>query len=647
MKRPLFLLALLTICIRPYAQNKVDSLANVADQSNDSVKFKIYGDLCWNLKFSNPDQSIDFGKRSIQSAQKLKSNPFLAQAHSDIGMVYYLTGSYALAKLHYDSSLVSYEAVPDSTGMAKIYGRIGAINEKVGKMDEALENFFVAIELNQALGNDLLVSYDLNNIAIVYMDQKQFRKSLEYFFRSLRVKEKLNDQVAIAGTLMNIGSVYQSKRDKDSAIFYYEKSIELGREVNQPEYLAGALNNYGSLLAENGQFLEAEKALKEALQIREVANDQRGLASSNVNLGNALVYQGKFVEAKDKLDKGLAIALELNAREITRDAYSALANLYEQTRDYKKSISFHKLFIVANDSFLNEETTTRLSEMRTRYETDKKEREISLLNKERQLQEAKIERNNLALVGAAGLIILILIIAIILYKQRDLKARARLEEEKSKLKSEQIHAVISSQENERKRFAMDLHDDFGQLISALKLNVSKLTSESTQVMKSEEILDTMYSSLKNIAFDLMPHTLFEKGLEEAINELKDQVNASGELQMDFQSFEIQDSINDEQKVAVYRIVQELVSNTIKYADASKINISITDLGNGFSLIIEDNGSGFDFDEFKNSKGNGWKNIRSRLDLLKGEIEFDTRPDRKNTTVSIEIPYQGRHDAAVA
>ncbi|MBV6645523.1 MAG: hypothetical protein KI790_08730 [Cyclobacteriaceae bacterium] len=116
--------------------------------------------------------------------------------------------------------------------------------------------------------------------------------------------------------------------------------------------------------------------------------------------------------------------------------------------------------------------------------------------------------------------------------------------------------------------------------------------------------------------------------------------------MDFQSFEIKDKISDEQKVALYRIIQEVVSNIIKYAKASKINISVTDVGNGISLLVEDDGDGFDISSFKNGKGNGWKNIHSRLDLLGGEIEFDTMEGRKNTTVIIEVPYT-KQNIAVA
>ena len=246
--------------------------------------------------------------------------------------------------------------------------------------------------------------------------------------------------------------------------------------------------------------------------------------------------------------------------------------------------------------------------------------------------------------GVALIVVLISIFGLVLwiYKRKRYKVQIQHELEKALLKEEQIKAVINSQEKERKRFAMDLHDDFGQMISALKIHVSKFKGvaiESSMTEKSEEILDSMYRSLKNIAFDLMPQTLFEKGLEEAIEELADQINAGGGIKMDFQSFKIQDKINDDQKVAIYRIIQELVSNALKYANASKINISITDLEESLSLLIEDDGDGFDINAFKMGKGNGWKNIDSRLDLLQGEIDFDSIKGRRNTTISINIPYQ--------
>lgn len=294
-----------------------------------------------------------------------------------------------------------------------------------------------------------------------------------------------------------------------------------------------------------------------------------------------------------------------------------------------------------NDSLNSATTLARIAELENKYELSNKNHQIELQASVIQQNELQLQRNRA--IGGGIILALIAMLGGLLwmYKRKQYKTRIAHESEKGKLKEEQIKAVINSQEKERQRFAMDLHDDFGQLISALKLNVSKMNQTKTGeeiVEKSEEILATMYDSLKNIAFDLMPQTLFAKGLEEAIDELKSQINASGSLKLEFQSFEIKDKIDDDQKVAMYRVIQELVSNIIKYANATQINISITDLGDELSLMIEDDGDGFDIDKFQNGKGNGWKNIHSRIDLMHGTIDFDTIEGRKNSTVSIEIPY---------
>ena len=353
--------------------------------------------------------------------------------------------------------------------------------------------------------------------------------------------------------------------------------------------------------------------------------------------------------AEESYRKAIELSKEAENPDVIRRALSGLSRLEEDRGNYQSALDYYRQYHDLSDSLVNESNRNKISELQVAFDTEKKEQEIEILNTRNSLQAAVIERNNLYILAAALLIAAIVIMSILMLRQRSLRADTQLEQEKSKLKSEQIRAVIDSQEKERKRFAMDLHDDFGQLISALKLNVSKLRNSGTSQIaeKSEEILDSMYSSLKNIAFDLMPHTLFEKGLEEAVEGLCDQVNTSGEVKMATQSFELKDLIDNDQKVAVYRIIQELVSNCLKYSKATRINIGMTNLGESLSLVIEDDGDGFDLLHFKNGVGNGWKNIRSRLDLLGGEIVFDTVPGRKNTTVSLEIPYSHEREAAVA
>ncbi|MEP4668326.1 MAG: ATP-binding protein, partial [Cyclobacteriaceae bacterium] len=252
-----------------------------------------------------------------------------------------------------------------------------------------------------------------------------------------------------------------------------------------------------------------------------------------------------------------------------------------------------------------------------------------------QLQSTSLQRNQAVIAILVLLTLSIIGLGLWFYKRAQYQNRVKLEKEKARLKTEQTNAVIGSQEEERKRFAMDLHDNFGQLISALRL----LTNQSEDIKsKSNQVLDQMYASLKEIAFDLMPQTLLQKGLVPALEELVTQLNRNGAVRFSLNTFDEGLGLSQESQIATYRIAQELINNNLKYAKAQNVNISITALEDSVNIMIEDDGIGFDTETLLKGAGNGWRNINSRLDLLNGEINFDSEPGSSGTTVLLNIPY---------
>lgn len=203
-----------------------------------------------------------------------------------------------------------------------------------------------------------------------------------------------------------------------------------------------------------------------------------------------------------------------------------------------------------------------------------------------------------------------------------------------------MQALVKGQEDERDRFARDLHDGFGGMISALNLNLKGLKSvKSTDAEKrldvfnaSSEILKSMHTELKNICFDLMPQTLVKKGLQAAVEEFGSRINASGEKQVEVIFFGLKDRLPELQEISLYRITQEWTNNILKYSDATQISIQVTKHEDEITLMIEDNGMGFDRDELIQGKGNGWKNLNSRANLISGELELDTTPGQRGNTL---------------
>lgn len=208
-----------------------------------------------------------------------------------------------------------------------------------------------------------------------------------------------------------------------------------------------------------------------------------------------------------------------------------------------------------------------------------------------------------------------------------------------------MKAIVKGQEDERNRFARDLHDGFGQMISSLMLNIRGLESaalknekERTGIFQlSVSILNDMYVELRNICFNLMPQTLIAAGVGEALKEFAARINSSGSLVVEVSLFDMEKRLAEVQEISIYRIAQEWVNNVIKYSDATRIDLQVTRDDDEITLIIEDNGNGFDKSVLVSGKGNGWKNIHSRANLIKGEVELDTSPGLKGSTFILNAP----------
>jgi signal transduction histidine kinase len=225
------------------------------------------------------------------------------------------------------------------------------------------------------------------------------------------------------------------------------------------------------------------------------------------------------------------------------------------------------------------------------------------------------------------------------------KQKLVLQEERLNTQEATINATISSQEKERARYARDLHDGFGQMISILNMNLQNLVGDPKPkdrqkvFEESEKVINEMYDELRSICFDLMPQTLVKNGLSSALEEFATRINAVDQIYVETNFFGIEDRLEEIQEISLYRISQEWINNILKYSDASKITLQITRDEDEMNLIIEDDGMGFDKQLLLKSKGNGWRNIQTRTKLIGGEIELDTTSGKKGNTLILNYDIQ--------
>ncbi len=205
--------------------------------------------------------------------------------------------------------------------------------------------------------------------------------------------------------------------------------------------------------------------------------------------------------------------------------------------------------------------------------------------------------------------------------------------------SSRLKAIIETEEKERKRIARELHDGLGQMLSTARLTVSGLEEseneeDKSRIRKSLKIIDAACEEVRHISHNMMPGALIQMGLIPALDDLVETINASGQLEVDFNT-NIKEPIGESVEIAIYRIVQEVCNNIIKHAKAKNIGITIFKNIQIIDIEIKDNGIGFSTELIDKSMGIGWKNIYSRISSLNGTIKVDSVIN-KGTTIKIQI-----------
>ena len=203
-----------------------------------------------------------------------------------------------------------------------------------------------------------------------------------------------------------------------------------------------------------------------------------------------------------------------------------------------------------------------------------------------------------------------------------------------------ILAEITTLENERKRTAADLHDELGPILSAVKFQINsfelKDKDDEENLVKANKNIDTIISRMRGIANDLMPNTLLRKGLVPAMESSIEAMNQANRLGIEFSAVPLPD-LPENTAINLYRILQEVIHNTIKHARASKLKIELKSMNGQLIILTEDNGIGFDYSgKSKQASGLGLRNLLSRTEILGGSMYVDSKPD-KGTRFTFEIP----------
>lgn len=635
-----FLLFTLTLAISMplKAQNgNIDSLKNALKAAQGKERAKVLLELCWQLRFSNADSARTYGLNALDLARQLNEPDLEGAALNYIGITHEAQGNYGEALSYELKALDMSRKSGDEAKTARLLNDIGIVHDEKGDWQKALEYYYEARRIFEHRKDTANTAMVLSNIGIVLKAQKEYQQVIGYYRQASQLYQHLKHKFGMAACDANLGSVYMMLGRYDSALFYSLRANEAFEQQHVQQFLGMTLCNTGMTYDKLGREGPAMDYLLRAQTLFEAYDNKKELASVLIYLGGVHRKTGRLDEGLQKVERGLAIATKIGAKEQVQDAHREMAELYAARGDYQRAFREHQRYAIVKDSLFQQEKARQVAELQTLYETEKKENSIQLLTQENQLKDFRNTRNELIIVLMAVLLLGLVGLGWLWRTRTRLKQEAEIASTKNELKTAQLKAVITSQEEERRRFAADLHDGMGQMISALRLNLSHDPVQQSKVEEAVGILNEMNVEIRKIAFNLMPQVLMNSGLTEALTEFANRINRTGKVQISVQSFDLDGSMSAEQKIALYRIGQEWVNNVIKYSGATKISIQLVQHEEELVVTVEDNGNGFDASALYSSEGNGWKNINSRLGLIRGAIEIDSAPGRAGTTVVVTVP----------
>lgn len=621
-----------------FAGDKTDSLLTLL-KKNPPLKEQItLYKLLYGEAYTNGDSLhiVRYLSEGISLAEKTDDKASLFELKSKLGK-FLQTKSALKPALDFLTEADKLKAFAnDSSLLAENYGSLGLVHYFMGDYEEAANDHLEAVKIYEKLNKPGGIARAYNNLGIVFQKMKEWDKALDYHQRSLAICEKENIEEGVAHNLGNIGIIYREKQEYDKAIDAYTRSLVIHKKTGSKLHVSTNLGNLGSLYEHKNELKKAGEFYRQSLSIQEEIGYKNGIVTNLINLGILSTKLQQYKEAEQYLQKALTMSLREEMKQNQMEAYKALAELFEQKKDFKTSLDYRLKYEERKDSLINENNLKQIKELELNYETEKTEKDLLRLSQENLIGKATLDKkNSLIKMLLAGIVaaIIIFILIFMISKQRS----------KNRQQFAMIEAIGETQEKERTRIASDLHDSVGSMLSTVKRQFMEfkhvMAGGDDHYEKNYEqslnLLDNACDEVRRIAHDMMPGVLLKFGLEAAINTLVSQLNQPNVLAATAYTFNLQERLDPKIEVLVYRVLQELTQNVVRHAHARTLEIHITRHEHNLNIIVEDDGTGFDGTNMKQD-GIGLKNIRSRVQHVKGNFTIDTHKDEGSRFI-IDIP----------
>lgn len=491
-----------------------------------------------------------------------------------------------------------------------IYNHSELISEGIKYLHRAsdLDNGRISSELDYYLSQAYYLSGEL-------------LKCREYSKRSLEKEIRKGDSLKAIDHLILISSTFS---ELEPAIKYLD-SAEMLFPIRKGTYKKVAFFNNKALIQHDiGNLSLAKKYYNMAINISMKNNYQDNLVNVFNNYAYLLMDEEKFDSAYFYLDKAERYSRDLENLSMVAMVLDSKSDYYLNVSDTSTALKRYKESIEIKNIIRQKQQIEKVLLLSTAFETEKKEKEIIQ-------QNIEINRSRIIILIVV-IVTLILGIVLIIIRHVSQIRKTRIKSLENEKRLEVLNALIKGRDEERRRLSMDLHDGIMPRIGVLKMNIETNFNETISTTKTIQMVDDISKDIRSISHQLLPPKLEDKGLVIALDNFTKLTRQSNDTEIDFYH-NLQERLSSELEVNLYYLAYEMINNALKYAKADRINVELLFNEESIMLNVSDNGIGFDQDI--EISGNGLKNIKNRVEYIKGKLIIDSVPNQ-GTDIIVEV-----------
>lgn len=590
------------------------------------------------VRWVNPDSSMTLLQKAETLSMQIHYTNGIAKSLMNMGITAMSQDNYKQSYIYYQQAYPYCKLSTNKTYLTTLYINIGTTYFYQGMYDKAAEvEYFTLQYLKQQNIVDANHAIIYANIAAVMLTSDQYQKALDYTREGEAMARKYKLYNPLTYILNNKGTAYQRLHQPQKAYQNFSEALEIARRYGLKEEEQAQLNSLGDLMLEANQPEKALTYFEQSLRVSDSTNPFFGSIQPNYHIGLVQLKLKNYSDAEKALLKAENRLRQSGIHDNEADIYKAVAELYEQTGRYKEALEKYHTYTRLNDSLLSKDKMKAIAQIEMKYSSAQKDKTLAEKELLISTQQNELQQKNVWIAIAAGSIVLLFLFIIGIYRNYHNKQKIQsdrihiLQQQREIL---QLKSIMHGEEQERTRLARELHDGIGGMLAAVRMHLS-ITQNRVADGKNVDtapilhMIDDTISEVRKTAHNLMPDVLLRHGLIQSLRIYCATISSGTGLHVDLQVHNEISDFDTSVALHIYRIVQELIQNIIKHAQATEVIIQIRQLEDLLVIMVEDNGTGFDKEEA--AGGIGMKNLQSRVQTLQGVFSVESEKDHGTTT----------------